>query len=139
MKFIYGSMIVAIAIALLIVSPKFFVFSLVALMPAFVARVIDRLPTKDTSTSVALFNLTGLGFYAEDAFRSGGSFTNLAAVIDVQKLMVVYLFAALGWFIVWIVPRLTVIYIDYRNENRASRIRRKIDKLIDEWGAEVKN
>lgn len=136
MKFLYYSIAIALSIIVLVVSPRLFVFSFVALAPSLVAFYIDRLPGKNTSITVALFNFTGLILYATDVMRGASAMTG---AMDFKKLLVVYLFAALGWFIVWIVPRLTVIFIDYRNENRAAKIRKKINDLVDEWGEELKN
>ena len=126
-------------LATLILSPKLFVFMVVSMAPAFVAYIIDRMPGKNISTTVALFNFSGFSIFAGEMLQGSGSIRNLSDALDPFKLMVVYLFAAVGWFIIWIVPKLAIIIFEYKDQVRIDGIEKKITKLEEEWGVEIRD
>lgn len=123
--------------AILVVSWEFCVFLSISMMPALVAYLVDIRPGKNTSTTVTCFNLAGVTIPSMK-FVNGTYSLNINTALDMRIIALVYLFAAMGYFIVWLVPKITVIVVDYRNERRAIRIREKITELVEEWGPEVR-
>jgi hypothetical protein len=122
---------------LMVIDPGLAVFVLVGLVPTFVWRLVDNKPGKNTSATITFFNLAGLTIpcskFLEDP-SSIPSFPNL----DMVQLMVVYLFATMGWFIAWLIPKIVVIMVDLKNEKRAVRIKEKMNELLEEWGTDIK-
>ena len=128
-KIVIGLFVVALAVY----DPKICMFVVIGLAPAIVSYLVDTKPGKNTSATIFFFNLTGMTV-------AGMKFLKGAPIeMKVQNFFMIYLFAGMGYFIVWLVPKITVIIIDYKYERRAVRFREKIVKLVDEWGAEVKN
>lgn len=124
-------------LGILILSPPLCVFIMVGLLPALVAYMVDIQPGKNTSATVFFFNLAGLTIPGMKFINGEISLTIIKA-LEISNLAIVYTFATMGGFIVWLVPKITVIIVDYKNERRAIRIREKIASLTDEWGAEVR-
>lgn len=135
---LYKIAIAVIFLILLVLSPELCVFVAIGLLPAFVAFLVDIRPGKNTSATVAFFNLAGVTIPGM-RFLNGDYMISFANVLNIKILLVVYLFAAIGYFIVWLVPKITVIIVDYKNERRAIRIKEKITGLIEEWGPEIRD
>lgn len=124
-------------LGILVLSPELCVFLTVGMLPAFVSYLVDVRPGKNTSATIAFFNLTGV-IIPGMKFFNGTYSLNFARVLDFKILFVVYLFAGMGYFIVFLIPKITVIIVDYKNERRAIRIREKISLLVEDWGNEIK-
>ncbi|PIR33216.1 MAG: hypothetical protein COV36_03040 [Alphaproteobacteria bacterium CG11_big_fil_rev_8_21_14_0_20_44_7] len=139
MSFFVKFLIFITGLVVLVLSPALFVFVIFATAPSIVAYIVDRLPGKNTSTTVAMFNLSGVSVYASDIFSNSSSLSSFMDVLDPFKLMVVYLFAALGWFLIWIIPRFTTVVMEYSNDAQVVELEHKLEKMIEEWGEEVKN
>jgi len=122
---LYKILVILLWFCMLVMSYKLCIFVSAALAPAFVSYLIDMQPGRNRSATVAFFSLAG-------------QCNDLALPASIDLLLLVYVFAAMGYFIVWLVPKITVIIVDYKNESRAIRIREKIAQLIEEWGAEVR-
>ena len=126
-----------LTLPLLIIDPPVFTFVMVSMFPAFVALMVDIRPEKSTGMTVAFFNLAGLVRYLVPMLEDIGTnkFSNALSVVN---FFVVYIFAAIGYFVVWLVPRIFVLYADYKNQTRARIISERMAKLIEEWGSEVR-
>ncbi len=127
-----------ISVLLLVVSPKMFMFTAVGLAPAIVAFIVDVRPGKNTFQTVLFFNLAGVATKFTDFLNSPLNAGTFSEMITPVNLMTMYVFAAIGYFVVWLVPKVVVIIVDYKNERHALRIRERISQLIEEWGPEVK-
>ena len=132
-------MLVFLGFGILVASQKMFVFMFVSLAPAFVAYIIDRSVGKSVSTTVGLFNFSGFAIFSVEMLQGSGSLRNLSDALDPFKLMVVYLFAAVGWFIVWIVPKVTTVIFEYKDSSRAVVIQKKLIKIEEEWSIDIRS
>ena len=132
---LYKILVILLWFCMLVMSYKLCIFVSAALAPAFVSYLIDMQPGRNRSATVAFFSLAGLTIPFMKYLNQGN---DLALPASIDLLLLVYVFAAMGYFIVWLVPKITVIIVDYKNESRAIRIREKIAQLIEEWGAEVR-
>lgn len=132
---LYKILIVLLWLGMLVLSYRMCIFVSAGLAPAFVSYLVDMRPGKNMSATVTFFSLAGLTIPMQKFFNQGNP---LALPDSIDLLLLVYVFAAMGYFIVWLVPKITVIIVDYKNESRAIRIREKIAHLVEEWGPEVR-
>jgi hypothetical protein len=123
---------------LALVDPPLAAFIAIGLMPAFTAVMLDARPEKSTGRTVMFFNLAGLVKFLVPMLERFGM-NKFPDALNIFHLFVVYAFAAMGYFVAWMVPRLFVIYADYKNQNRARAISEKLAGLMEEWGHEVRN
>ena len=121
----------------MVLSPALCVFFTIGMAPAMVSYFVDMQPGKNYSSTIAFFNMTGITIPGMQ-FLHGDRALSFATALDMRVLILVYLFAAMGYFIVWLIPKITVIVVDYKNERRAIRIREKVSALVEEWGPEVR-
>lgn len=122
---------------LLVIDPPVFTFVVVAMFPAFVSMMVDTRPEKSTGMTVAFFNLAGVVRYLVPMLEDLGT-NKFNIALNVVNFFVVYTFAAIGYFVVWLVPRIFVLYADYKNQTRARIISERMAKLVEEWGSEVR-
>jgi hypothetical protein len=132
---LYKILFAIIWFGLLVISYRLCIFVSASMGPAVVAYITDFRPGKNTTATVTFFSLAGLSIPVMKFMNEGNP---LALPDSLNLLLLVYLFAGMGYFIVWLVPKITVIIVDYKHESRAIRIREKIAQLIEEWGTEIK-
>ncbi len=124
---------VIVLFLLALIDPPMAAFISIALLPAFVATIYPQY-----SRTVTFFNLAGVVRFLYPMLERIGM-NKFPEALNVFHIFVVYVFALMGYFVAWIVPRLFVIYADYKNQNRARAITEKMAKLMEEWGPEVRN
>ena len=137
MKFLMYTILILSLVVFLFVDAPACSFFVVGMMPGFTSLMIDRRPGKSTGTTILFFNLAGVLLFLIDMFDRLGA-NKMPDALSVVKIFTVYLFAGCGYFMVWLVPRLFVIYVDYKNQARAKSISGKIADLLEEWGPEVR-
>jgi hypothetical protein len=115
-----------------------FFFISLALFPAFSAIILDRKPGRFSSKILCSFNLTGLCPYVIAIF-SGGSADSAAIGILYNPLswLVIYGFAAVGWGIIYIIPQITLVFLEIKSKLMIKKIDDFQQKLVEEWGEEV--
>ena len=122
---------------LAMVDPPLASFIAVGLMPAFTSMMIDTRPEKSTGRTVLFFSFAGVAKFMVPMLSHVGR-NNFSDALNIFHLFVVYAFAAMGYFVAWMVPRLFVIYADYKNQERARTISEKMTKLLEEWGTDIR-
>lgn len=127
-----------LAVAILVANPNMFMFICFAMAPAIVAFFTDRLPGKNTSTTVALFNLAGVSIFVMQILQGNRNLSNISDAINFHWYLVVYLFAGCGWFVVWFLPKIVISLSEYRILRRIETMEERIDELVVEWGEDVK-
>ena len=127
-----------IAVAILVANVNMFLFICFAMLPSIVAYIIDRLPGKNTSTTVTLFNLSGVSIFVMQIFNGTRSISSIGDAINIQWFLVVYLFSGFGWFMVWILPKIVISLSEYRIQRRIKAMEDKMNELHEEWGEEIK-
>lgn len=127
-----------VGVVILVANPNMFLFICFAMAPAIVSLMLDRLPGKNTSTTVLLFNLSGVSIFVFQVLSGNRSISKLSDAFNIHWILVVYLFAALGWFIIWLCPKLVTSLSEFRYEKKIQGLEKKIAQLADEWGEEVK-
>jgi len=122
-------------IALVILSLPSVMVIVFALLPTFVAFIVDSTPEKNAVYCVGSLNLCGVLPYLIDLW-TGDNSMNAAILIltDVFSLVVMYGAAAFGWMIFQSLPSFIATFITVLAQSRVSSLRSTQRKLVDEWG-----
>ncbi len=124
---------------LLFVSPPVAGLVFLGLIPTFVVLFVDTTPEKVARLNTMFsFNLSGVLPYMVDMWEKGGRMVHLMEVISDLVAWTVMLGAAgLGAATLWLFPVLAAGVQQILNRERASRLEKRRDELIDEWGVKV--
>ena len=106
-----------------------------ALLPTFVAFIVDNTPEKNSVFCIGSLNLCGVLPYLIDLW-TGDNSMNAAILIltDVFSLVVMYGAAAFGWMIFQSLPPFIATFITVLAQSRVSSLRSSQRKLVEEWG-----
>lgn len=127
-----------ISVSILVAKPGLFMFICFAMAPSIVAYLIDRLPGKSTSTTILYFNLAGVSIFVMQVLQGSRPLQNMGDAMNVNWILVVYLFAGLGWFLIWILPKIVISLSEYRIQRKIMTMEDKASEILEEWGEEVK-
>lgn len=128
-----------ISFAALVVSGYAFIFVLFGMLPAIVAMTIDRRVTRSASNTIGAFNLMGVMPYLIQLWNSTEVSREAQHILtDVYVWFYVYSAAALGWIMIWIMPQIWANIILSRAHNKVNYLKQAQDKLVEEWGSEVR-
>lgn len=135
----------AISIALWLMTPLVFVFALptvvllaLGLLPAVVAAIVDRREEKYAAYCVGGFNLSGVMPYLFQLWSHGDSMHALGGIASSPfSWLVMYGAAALGWLANYWAPQITMRVRRIRDRNEVSRLRKRQEQILEEWGPEV--
>ena len=109
-----------------------------ALLPTFVAFIVDRTPGKNAVFCVGSLNLCGVLPYLFDLWTGDNSMDAAILILtDVFSLVVMYGAAAFGWMIFQSLPPIIATFITVLAQSRISSLRSAQRKLIEEWGSDV--
>ena len=109
-----------------------------ALLPTFVAFIVDRTPEKNAVFCVGSLNLCGVLPYLIDLWTGDNSMDGAILILtDVFSLVVMYGAAAFGWMIFQSLPPIVATFITVLAQSRLSSLRSAQRKLIEEWGSVV--
>ncbi len=116
-----------------------FMFTLIALMPMLISIVWDKKPGRFASKTVAAFNITGM-FPSIIALVSTGSpnSTAMAILNNPNTWLLIYGFAIFGWIVVFMIPKITLIFLEIRSKYLIRRMERFQQDLLEEWGEDVR-
>jgi hypothetical protein len=110
-------------------------FLFLALLPSMISIIWDRKPGRFSSKIVSAFNLTGFCPYILGIVSSGSQ--NSAAVnifYNPTVWLVVYGFAACGWGVIYVIPQVTLIFLEIKSKYMINKIDSFQKKLLEEWG-----
>ena len=128
-----------IFIAIIILTfPETVILLLVGMLPTFVAFIIDRSPQKYLTYCVCAMNITGVfpGIYELWTTQNNISLA-LKIVTNIFDLSLMYLSAAIGWFIYSVVPPIIRVFIKVIAQQRINLLRGQQQNLVQEWGENV--
>ena len=130
-----------IFIAIIILTfPETVILLFVGMLPTFVAFIIDRSPQKYLTCCVCAMNITGVfpGIYELWTTQNNISLA-LKIVTNIFDLSLMYLSAAIGWFIYSVVPPIIRVFIKVIGQQRINLLRGQQQNLVQEWGKNVAN
>jgi hypothetical protein len=109
-----------------------------ALLPTFVAFIVDRTPGKSAVICVGSLNLCGVFPYLIDLWTGDNSMDEAILILtDVFSLVVIYGASAFGWMIFQSLPPIVATFITILAQRRVSSLRSAQSKFIEEWGSDV--
>lgn len=116
-----------------------FVFLFLAFLPGMTAILWDKKPGRFASKTVCALNLTGMMPYILSIMNSGSpdvvAINNLS---DPYAWLLIYGFAGFGWGIIYLVPQITLIFLEAKSKFMIKRMEKFQEELVSEWGEEVK-
>ena len=130
-----------IFIAIIILTfPETVILLFVGMLPTFVAFIIDRSPQKYLTCCVCAMNVTGVFPGIHELWTTQNNIAlALKIVTNIFDLSLMYLSAAMGWFIYSIVPPIIRIFIKIIGQQRINLLRGQQQNLTYEWGKDVAN
>jgi hypothetical protein len=110
----------------------------VAMMPTLAAAVTDRRPEKYAAMCVGGFNLAATIPYLIQLWATSHSMAGFMAFVgNVWAWLIIYSAAALGWGFVWLIPSLMNRLNNWMCNRDLTKLRRRQQELVDEWGVEL--
>ena len=130
-----------IFIAIIILAfPETVMLLFIGMLPTFVAFIIDRSPQKYLTCCVCAMNVTGVFPGIHELWTTQNNIAlALKIVTNIFDLSLMYLSAAMGWFIYSIVPPIIRIFIKIIGQQRINLLRGQQQNLPYEWGKDVAN
>ena len=129
---LYLSVVFIVMVVLSLPSVMVIVF---ALLPTFVAFIVDRTPEKNALFCVGSFNMCGVLPYLIDLWTGDNSMDAAILILtDVFSLVVIYGASAFGWMVFQSLPPIVATFITVLAQSRISSLRSAQLKLIEEWG-----
>ncbi len=117
-----------------------FFFVILCFLPSMLSIMWDRKPGRFASKSVSAFNFTGGFPYLLSIFLSGSpDNTAINSLHDPLAWLLIYGFSGFGWGVVYIIPRITAIIVEFRSKIMIGKMEKMQEELISEWGDKVKS
>lgn len=127
--------------AILVISLSFyaFLYLILSMLPTLVAYFNDKSAGKSASNTVGAFNFMGVMPILFKIWNSGDVSTSVKGLItDPQVWLLGYGAASLGWLMVLFMPKLVSSIFTSRSDTRIQNLKKSQDKLVEDWGYEVK-
>lgn len=129
---------------ILIVAPMLFLFMptvlflAFALLPTFVALVVDRNPKRYAAITVGGLNFSGAFPHLLTLWMGEHSVAAaLTLLSDVLVLMMIFGAAGLGWVLALSMPTMVMTALSMTSTRRLTTLKAKQKQLITAWGPEV--
>lgn len=116
-----------------------FLFVFLAFLPGLASLLWDKKPGRFASKTVCAFNITGMLPYLI-AISSSGSpdFVAMSTLGDPLAWLLIYGFSAFGWGVIYLVPQITLVFLEARSRFMIKKMEKFQDDLLDEWGEDIK-
>ncbi len=115
-----------------------FILLIVGMLPTMVVYFVDNSQSRSLFHTVMACNLSGvLPFVGE--LWAGGNETSMVGMMlsDMQRLLIMYSSAALGWGLMYICPIAARFMISGINQHNIQKMKYRQKRLREEWGQEV--
>ena len=110
----------------------------IALLPTFVAVVVDKGPKRYGGITVGGLNFSGTVPYIFDLWSRDHSVEHALRILsDVVALMMIFGSAAVGWLLYMTAPVVVVGFLSATATRRLAQMKDKQKQLIEDWGPEV--
>jgi hypothetical protein len=129
------AIIILIIVGLLVFTLPTVLVLITGMVPSFIAYATDRRREKYKTLSVGCMNLLGLLPLLTMLWTKDHSFDMAFSLfVDPFNWLVVLGSAATGWTIFLIAPSVVAMFLSARIELSVDRLKRRQNKLIEEWG-----
>jgi hypothetical protein len=133
LKFIGISFILAVLIQ------HSFIFLIAGMLPAIVASIVDRSFSRYQFKTVASLNLAGVAPYLAELIEDKNSASAVQSMISQPGVwLVMYSCAGAGWLVAHLSPKLVRHVIEMFSDNKIFAIEKEQNKLIEEWGNDIR-
>jgi hypothetical protein len=110
-----------------------------AMVPTFVARVVDPGPGRHLTITVGSLNLAGALWFVHDVWAGGQSFSAVSpALSDMMGWLAALVGAGCGWALNWIMPTISRRIAETKSSVRLARLRKRQEELVEQWGEPVR-
>lgn len=111
----------------------------VGCIPAMVAYIIDREPSRNATITETAANVAGVSPFVFELLLNGATMAReLAMLSDVHVIVVMFGTAGVGWMLVLGMPKVAAVCIEVTNQAKIKQMLREQKRLLEEWGDEVK-
>ena len=111
----------------------------IGMAPSIVAFIIDKRPRKVTARSIGYLNFAGALPYALQLWTGQNTISGvMELVLEPAALMIMYGAAAVGWTLNFIMAPIMSAYLAVQHESKARSIASRQEKLVKEWGSDVR-
>jgi hypothetical protein len=122
----------------MVVAPATVLLLVLGLLPTIVAWFVDRREEKYAAYCVGGFNLSGVMPYLFVLWASGNRMHDFYLIAKNPFAWLVMLgAAALGWLANYWAPQVAMRVRRIRDRNEVSRLRKRQEQILEEWGPEV--
>jgi hypothetical protein len=132
----------AVAVPLVLIGLFFLPITAVlaaALIPTFVARIVDTSPGRRLTITVGAMNLVGALYFVDRIWSSGGTIASIGPTLgDTFGWLYTLLGAGAGWVIFGIMPAIVGRIAAAQTSMRLRRLNQAQEKLVAEWGETVR-
>jgi hypothetical protein len=116
-----------------------FIFIFLAYLPGILSVLWDKKPGRFASKTVFALNATGTTPYLFAIFSSGApDSVAINSLNDPLAWLLIYGFSIFGWGLVYLVPQITMIFLEIKSEYMIKKMQAFQENLVDEWGEEIK-
>ncbi|MFL2933902.1 MAG: acyl-CoA synthetase [Thalassobaculaceae bacterium] len=129
------AIIILILVGLLVFTLPTVLVLITGMVPSFIAYATDRRREKYKTLSVGCMNLLGVLPLLTGLWTKDHSFDMAFSLFaDPFNWLIVLGSAATGWTIFLIAPSFVAMFLSARIELSVDRLKRRQNKLIEEWG-----
>src|SRR3954468_4608124 len=122
----------------MVVAPATVLLLVLGLLPTIVAWFVDRREEKYAAYCVGGFNLSGVMPYLFVLWAGGNTMHAFGVIAKSPFSWAVMLgAAALGWLANYWAPQVAMRVRRIRDRNEVSRLRKRQEQILEEWGPEV--
>ncbi len=108
------------------------------MLPSIVAFFVGARGRGVRASTIVAMNLAGCVPFVFKLWTTGNDFeASIDIVSDMQSLVIMYMAAAFGYMIDWVVTGIVSSYLYQKGINRMKAIRKRQKALIELWGEEV--
>lgn len=142
MKRIYLIVLLLFSLGMIVILQFGFIFLMVAMLPSFVAYFIDPQPDKPRFKVVLNCNIAATFPMLAPMFEASIHFQpyDITVLVSNPNIWVfIYGGAAIGWCLIYLCGQLAQYIVGARNEFLIYQIEEQQQKLVDEWGPDIKD
>ena len=120
--------------------PALVMVLMAGLIPTFAAWLTDAHKLRDLRVRIIFaFNVAGVLPYADEVGSGDSGFNQaIELVTSLETYMVIYSFAAMGSFVVFIAPYVAAFFLQIMANSRIAVINSQQKALLDKWGNQLK-
>lgn len=110
----------------------------IAMMPTFVAALVDKAKRKTRAITVGAMNVAGSMPFLLELWMEGHNFEKAFIIAtDAKAIIVMYSAAAVGYLIDWAMTGVISGFLLQRGKARVKAIEKRQKELVERWGKEV--